>query len=75
MSNEIKLQIVGENRMSCSGCERGVINTLSAVEGVETVKASHESQVIVIQLNDDAPSADIFKQELATLDYEAVMVN
>ena len=50
MSQKLKLNVVGEQTMHCTGCERTVIFTLSRLPGVQAVQADHKTQVIEISL-------------------------
>ncbi len=69
MSQEIKLELIGEQKMSCGGCEKTIEFALSQKEEVRSVKADRKKQIIVIELKDNTDLQAIQK-ELTWIGYE-----
>ena len=63
---EIILKVEG---MVCGGCEKRVENILSSLEGIETVEASHEENMVKIKLNKDL-NIDLIKEKIEDLGFE-----
>lgn len=47
---EIILNVEG---MMCTGCENRIVNAVSTIEGVESVKANHETGKVTITAEED----------------------
>lgn len=74
MADTIMLQIVGENKMSCGGCERAVMAALRNVRGVENARADHRTQEVEVWTGAIPPSLVQMQQELAEAGYQAELV-
>ncbi|MCQ2496225.1 MAG: heavy metal translocating P-type ATPase [Lachnospiraceae bacterium] len=55
-NNEMKIKVVG---MMCGNCERHVTKALEAIDGIETVVASHEENLVTITCSKDVDEAVI----------------
>ena len=64
--NEVILNVEG---MMCSGCENRVKNSLSKIEGVKGVKASHESKTVEIKYEDNL-EIELVKDKIIDLGYK-----
>jgi copper chaperone CopZ len=66
----IALKIVGDNKMNCGGCERSVQAALMDINGVQSVKANHQTQdVEVVTTGGIIP--ETLTRELAEIGYQA----
>ena len=63
---EIKLNV---NGMVCEGCEKRVINSLSTIEGVKEVVASHKDGIVTIKSEGKIDKNDI-KERIEDLGFE-----
>ena len=63
---EIVLNVEG---MMCSGCENRVKNIVSKIEGVTDVKASHETNTVKINGEDNLDIEEV-KNKIIDLGYE-----
>jgi copper chaperone CopZ len=68
------LKVTGEQTMHCGGCERTVKFALKQLPGVQTVEASHKTQLI--ELNFDPQVVDLkrVQQELDWIGYQVAEV-
>jgi copper chaperone CopZ len=66
----IKLKVVGDNAIHCSGCERTVEFTLSQLPGVESVKADHQTQSIEFALTSSETDLEKVKADLDWIGYQ-----
>ncbi len=66
----LKLRVVGEQTMHCSGCERTVQFTLSRLPGVRQVRADHKTQRIELLLESEGTDLEKLKAELDWIGYQ-----
>jgi copper chaperone CopZ len=66
----VKLKVVGDNTIHCSGCERTVEFTISHMPGVEKVKADHKTQAIEFVLTSGETDLEKFKGSLEWIGYQ-----
>lgn len=69
----VKLRVVGENTIHCSGCERTVEFTLAQLPGVERVKADHKTQDIEFAMTSGETDLEQVKANLEWIGYEVEM--
>lgn len=69
-SDVMKLKVVGDHTMHCSGCESTVRYTLSRLPRVREVKADHRSQLIEIELDRGGLDLEKVRAELEWIGYE-----
>ncbi len=67
MTKEL-LEVTGERLMSCSGCERTVTFSLSALPGVKILKVDYKTQQIGLMLNGETSLEDVML-ELSSIGY------
>lgn len=63
---EITIKVQG---MMCGGCENRVKNTLSQLDGIESVEASFAEGIVKIILNEEI-NIDIIKEKIEDLGFE-----
>ncbi len=66
----VKLKVVGDHTMHCSGCESSVEFTLSRSPGVRKVSADHRSQLIEIEYEPDEADLEKAREELEWIGYQ-----
>jgi copper chaperone CopZ len=68
------LKVIGQQKMHCGGCENTVKFALKQLLGVQTVEASHKTQLI--ELTFDAQAVDLkrVQQELDWIGYQVAEV-
>lgn len=54
-STEKHLHVEG---MTCGGCEASIVRVLSALPGVQSVRADHVTGMVVLEIDPDAPPAE-----------------
>ena len=59
------------NGMMCGGCENRVKNAIKNIEGVENVKADHNTGKVIV-ISDNEVSEEIIKEALEDIGYEVV---
>ena len=70
MVKTLNLKVVGDNKMSCGGCERSVAATVLQLPGVAQVTADHTTQGVAVTLGSDETSLETIARELAEIGYE-----
>ena len=65
---EIILNVKG---MACEGCENRIKNVVKNIEGVEEVKADHNTGKVIITLNKDIEKGTI-SEAIEDIGYEVV---
>ncbi len=61
--------VVSIKGMMCSGCEKKVVSALSALDGVESVTASHEANNAVVVMNGEVKDK-VFKKAIKEIGFE-----
>ena len=74
MSQTSNLKVIGEQTMSCGGCERNVQATLSDLAGVQTVKANHQTQMITVDFSPNDTDLSKITAELDSIGYQVEAV-
>ena len=69
-SQTIRLKVVGENTLHCSGCERTVEFTLSHIPGIDQVVADHNQQTIQFVSTSTDTDLEKVKADLQWIGYE-----
>ncbi len=57
--------------MKCSGCENRIEKSLSSLEGIEKVKASHENGIVEATLLDNINS-NMVKEKIEVLGFSVI---
>ena len=71
MLTSITLEVVGEQRLACEGCENRVTRLLKALNGVERVRARASNQRIDIQFDPSVVDAGGIADRLRRAGYES----
>ncbi|HHO56690.1 MAG TPA: heavy-metal-associated domain-containing protein [Trueperaceae bacterium] len=74
MLKDIKLLVVGSQKMSCGGCEKTVEFALSQKAIVTSVAANHKTQVISLSLADTS-NIQKLQEELKWIGYETEIIS
>lgn len=70
MLKSVILEVVGDQRLFCDGCERRVERLLKALQGVGQVRAQARNQHIEVLFDTAALNADTIKKHLGNAGYE-----
>lgn len=70
----MKETIIKVSGMECSGCENRIKNALSAIEGIETVDANHETGIVTIKTNDEI-SQETLEETIDNLGFDIIKEN
>jgi len=66
MTETVSLTVTG---MKCGGCEANVTGKLKEMEGVSSVTASHEKNLVELEFDQAKTSLDAIKQTIADTGY------
>jgi len=69
MSENLKLLVIGSQKISCGGCEKTVELALSQKEKVVAVSADHKTQVISLSVTDKSNIHEL-QEELKRIGYK-----
>jgi copper chaperone CopZ len=72
--SKVILQIVGDHKMTCGGCEGRVQNSLLGITGVSGAKADRETQHVEVTLASDSVTLEQMQASLQMIGYEAEVV-
>ncbi|WP_018991681.1 heavy-metal-associated domain-containing protein [Aromatoleum toluclasticum] len=70
MTTLIDFQVIGDEKIHCSGCETRIGFALRRLPGVRDVQASANTQRIAVSIDPEAVSADEVRARLQALGYE-----
>lgn len=70
MVHTIEFMVTGEEKMHCEGCEQRVGNALRRLAGVQDVRASAETQQIVVTINPAQVGSEQVRARLEQLGYQ-----
>lgn len=70
MITVIQFQVIGEEKMHCSGCETRISYALRRLPGVRDVRASAETQQIAVTIDPSEVSREQVCARLQQLGYE-----
>ena len=65
----VEIQVL-EKGIHCAGCEARIQSVVSRLNGVETVKADHETQRVTITLDPEKASIGQIRAKLEQLGYK-----
>ena len=57
--------------MICEGCENRVKNALSAIDGIESIQASHKTGIVIVMLNKEIERS-VIEEKINDLGFETV---
>ena len=66
----VQLEVIGEEKIHCEGCEARIANALRRLPGVEEVQASAETQRVKVTIDSVKVSADEVRARLAQIGYQ-----
>lgn len=67
----MKETIIRVNGMVCEGCENRVKNSLSTVDGIESVEANHKTGIVKVMLK-DANLQSIIEEKIEDIGFEVI---
>lgn len=70
----VTFRVIGAQPIHCAGCENAVQRALSQVPGVRQVTTDHRTQRIEVRLEPAKTSAEVVRQRLEDLGYQAELV-
>jgi copper chaperone len=70
VTRTINLQVVGEKKMNCGGCERSVTAALSHLPGVQSVNADRANQSVTVVTYSDETDVNAVQAELQAIGYQ-----
>ncbi len=75
MLKSITLQVVGDDRLHCEGCEERVEQALKKVPGVSQIRARSSNQRIQILFDPSVLDANAIAARVATVGYQTRVVD
>jgi len=60
------------NGMTCTGCENGIQEKISAMEGISSVKASHLDSIVIVAFDKSIQNIENIKSEIDKNGYQVV---
>ncbi len=70
MTRTVNFTIVGEEKIHCEGCSLRMGNALRRLPGIQDVKASPQSQRVVVKINPAQVTPEQVQAKLEELGYE-----
>lgn len=58
--------------MKCGACEKKIVEGLSALEGVESVKADHKAACVEVNFDSEKTSEEVIREKITELGFEVV---
>lgn len=74
MAQTSTFKVIGEQQIHCAGCESNIQRALTRVPGIRTVKADHQTQQVVVQLELPRVNPETVKARLETMGYQVAPV-
>ena len=75
MFKSITLEVVGDDRLNCEGCEERVENALKKVSGVGKVRAHSSNQRIEVLFDSGVLDATAIAARIANVGYQTKVVS
>ncbi len=69
MARTLNFIVTGEQKIHCAGCEERIGNALRRLPGIQDVRASGDTQKVVVTFDPDTVSADQVRAKLEQLGY------
>lgn len=63
---ELELRVEG---MVCGGCEKRVVNALSALQGISEVIANHQNGTVLVKMTEEV-EVEVLKEKIEDLGFE-----
>ena len=70
MARIVEFVVTGEDKLHCAGCEQRVGNAMRRLAGVQDVRASAETQQVVVTIDPAQVSPEQVREKLEQLGYE-----
>lgn len=70
MAQTVDFVVVGEHKIFCLGCEQRVGNALRRLAGVREVRASFQTQRVVVTIDPDQVDAEQLRAKLEHLGHQ-----
>lgn len=75
MFKSITLEVVGDDRLNCEGCEERVETALKKVSGVGKVRAHSSNQRIEVLFDSSVLDANAIASHIANVGYQTKVVS
>lgn len=75
MLKSITLEVVGDDRLNCEGCEERVENALKKVSGISQIRARSSNQRIQVMFDPSVLDAKAITERVATVGYKTRLVD
>ena len=75
MLKSITLEVVGDDRLNCEGCEERVEQALKKVPGVSQVRAKSSNQRVQVMFDSKVMDANGIAARIATVGYQTRVVD
>ncbi len=75
MLKSITLEVVGDDRINCEGCEERVEQALKKVPGVEQVRAKSSNQRVRVMFDSTVLDANAIAERIANAGYQTRVVS
>ncbi len=69
MARTLNFIVTGEQKIHCAGCEERIGNALRRLPGIQDVRASADTQKVIVTFDPDTVSADQVRAKLEQLGY------
>jgi len=70
MTHALKFMVTGETKLHCAGCEQRVGNALRYLAGVQDVRASAQTQQVVVTFDPAQVSPEQVRAQLEQIGYQ-----
>lgn len=70
MAQTIEFVVTGEEKIHCTGCEERIRRGLRRLPGIQEVRASADTQQVVVTLDPDRVTPDQVQAKLEQLGYQ-----
>lgn len=70
MVRTVELTVTGEQKIYCASCEQRIANALRRVSGVQDVRASADTQQVVVAIDTGQIAPGELRARLVALGYE-----
>ena len=71
MVQTLEFEVLGEQKMYCTGCEQRVSNVLRRLPGIQEVRANATTQHVTVTIDPSQVGAEQVQAKLEQLGYQA----
>lgn len=75
MLKSITLEVVGDDRLVCEGCEERVETALKKMPGISQVRAKSSNQRVQVMFDANVLDATAIAKRIATVGYETKIID